>query len=147
MSSWGVAMRVVFLLIMSLLWGCSSLHGTSSSSYPSSRPAPVEKTIGVEVVFTEDEVRIIRAYYQTHGSKYGKGKHMHKDLPPGIAKNLQRGKPLPPGIAKQTLPHGLLRELPPAPKGYDRIIVAGKVLLVELATQIVRDVIYDAVMS
>ena len=138
-------MRVVFLLIMSLLWGCSSLHGTSSSSYPSSRPAPVEKTVGVEVVFTEDEIRIIRAYYQTHGSNYGKGKH--KDLPPGIAKNLQRGKPLPPGIAKQTLPHDLLRELPPAPKGYDRIIVAGKVLLVELATQIVRDVICDAVFS
>ncbi len=147
MSTYGVAMRVAIVLIMSLLWGCSSLHGTSSGSYPSSRPAPVEKTIGVEVVFTEDEIRIIRAYYQTHSSNYGKGKHKHKALPPGIAKNLQRGKPLPPGIAKQTLPYDLLRELPPPPKGYERIILAGKVLLVELATQIVRDVIYDAVLG
>ena len=140
-------MRAAILFVISLLWGCSSLYGTSSSSYPSSTRAPAEKTVGVEVIFTEDEIRIIHAYYQTHGSNFGKGKHKHKDLPPGIAKNLQRGKPLPPGIAKQMLPYDLLRELPSPPKGYERIIVAGKVLLVEIATQIVRDVIADAVFS
>ena len=99
------------------------------------------------MVFTGDEIRIIHAYYQTHGSDLTKGKHKHKDLPPGIAKNLQRGKPLPPGSAKQTLPYDLVRELPSPPNGYERIIMAGKVLLVEIATQIVRDVISDAVFS
>ena len=147
MSTTGVVMRAAILCAISLLWGCSSLHGTSSSGYSSSTRVPAEKTVGVEVVFTEDEIRIIHAYYQTHGPDLGKGKHKHKHLPPGIAKNLQRGKPLPPGIAKQTLPYDLLRELPSPPKGYERIIMAGKVLLVEIATQIVRDVISDAVFS
>ena len=32
-------------------------------------------------------------------------------------------------------------KLPPAPAGYERIVVAGKVLLVEVATQIVHDVL------
>ncbi|MCH8896462.1 MAG: hypothetical protein IH927_09400, partial [Proteobacteria bacterium] len=62
-----------------------------------------------------------------------------------IAKNLQRGKPLPPGIAKQHFPVGLIDLLPPAPRGYERIIVGGKIILVEVATQIIRDVLIDVV--
>ena len=66
-----------------------------------------------------------------------------KSLPPGIEKNLARGKSLPPGIAKQVLPAGLLKLLPPAPRGYERILVSGKVLLVEIATQAIHDVLED----
>ena len=68
-------------------------------------------------------------------------------LPPGIAKNLQRGKPLPPGIAKQVLPSGLIAQLPPPPKGFERIEVAGKVLLVEIATQVIHDVLEDIILG
>jgi len=57
--------------------------------------------------------------------------------------NLQRGKPLPPGIAKQQLPDSLLRRLPPVPRGYERVVVDGKVLLIEIATQVIRDVLTD----
>lgn len=99
------------------------------------------------MVFSDDEIRIIRAYYETHGSAHRNGKRKRKDLPPGIAKNLARGKQLPPGIAKQDLPYDLRRELPPARDGYERIVVAGKVLLVELATQVVRDVLSDVVLG
>ena len=35
-----------------------------------------------------------------------------QSLPPGIRKNLARGKPLPPGIAKKMVPGPMLRELP-----------------------------------
>jgi Ni/Co efflux regulator RcnB len=98
---------------------------------------------GVEVVFTEDEIRIIRAYYATNSESSGKFKNKGKRLPPGIAKNLRRGKPLPPGIAKQSLPHDLQRQLPAPPDGYERIIVGGKLLLVELGTQIVHDILMD----
>lgn len=145
-------MRLIVLSVITLLWGCASPHGTSStgpssSSYPSTTRAPVERTVGVEIVFSDDEIRIIRAYYETHGSVHGNGKRKHKDLPPGIARNLARGKRLPPGIAKQALPYNLRRELPPPRDGYERIVVAGKVLLVELATQVVRDVLTDVVFS
>ena len=106
---------------------------------------------GVEVVFTQDEIRILSAWYQDHdqypsqNTKSKKG-GKSKALPPGIAKNLARGKPLPPGIAMQQLPSELSAALPPAPRGYERVIVDGKVLLVEIATQVVHDVLSDAVL-
>ncbi len=100
-------------------------------------------TFGVEVIFSSSEASTIRAYFSDHrmqGSKKDKGL---KSLPPGIEKNLARGESLPPGIAKQVLPAGLLKLLPPAPKGYERILVSGKVLLVEIATQVIHDVLED----
>lgn len=103
--------------------------------------------ISISVVFTDDEIKIIGAWYSEHGSSShpGNGKQKNKGLPPGIAKNLQRGKPLPPGIAKQHLPDGLIKTLPAPPKGYERLIVDGKVLLVEIATQVIHDVLMDVV--
>ena len=55
--------------------------------------------VGVEVTFDDGEIEIIRAYYHSHsdsGTKesHGKNKSKDKGLPPGIAKNLERGKPL-----------------------------------------------------
>ena len=97
------------------------------------------------MIFSDEEIRIIRSYFESHASHRHKGKG--KGLPPGIAKNLARGKPLPPGIAKQHLPQDLRRQLPPPPDGYERIVVAGKVLLIELATQIVRDVLTEAMLG
>ena len=113
----------------------------------------------IDAVFSEREVRIIRDYYESRtaveprehgpepGRDHGKGRRPgRRSLPPGIAKNLQRGKPLPPGIAKQVLPGDLLRALPPARDGHERVIVDGRIVLVEAATQVVRDVIADIVL-
>lgn len=138
-------MRIVIVCLMALLWGCSSMSPISTASYPRPMALPTSNSVGVEVVFSDNEIKIIRAYYASNGSVSGKGKHKHKhkSLPPGIAKNLGRGKPLPPGIAKQTLPHDLRRQLPAPPDGYERIIVGGKLLLVELGTQIVHDILMD----
>ncbi len=95
-------------------------------------------------VFSAAEIAIIRDYYSERGGgsktaapRKGKG------LPPGIAKNLRRGKPLPPGIAKRHLPGELHQKLPAPPDGHERIVVPGKILLVEIATQVVRDVLTD----
>ena len=99
---------------------------------------------GVSVSFSDAEVRIITAWYNDHEPrKSSKGKR--GGLPPGIAKNLARGKSLPPGIAAQHLPQELQRALPAAPAGYDRIIVDGKLLLVEATTRIIHDVLMDVV--
>jgi hypothetical protein len=59
-------------------------------------------------------------------------------LPPGIAKNLVRGKRLPPGIAKQYLPRSLFPAYPPQ---YEYIVVGRDVLLVDPATAIIVDVL------
>ena len=86
--------------------------------------------------------------YSLTGSSPGKGqqkKQMGKPLPPGIAKNLTRGKSLPPGIAKQQLPNELIQRLPPVRAGYERVIVDGRLLLVAVATQVIADVLSDAI--
>lgn len=61
-------------------------------------------------------------------------------LPPGIAKNLARGKPLPPGIAKVFLPNGILSTLPAYP-GYEYRAVGNDVVLVNSTTGIVSDIL------
>ena len=108
----------------------------------------VSGEISVQVVFTAGEASTIRAYYRDYGSyQIGKkkGKKAGKGLPPGIAKNLRRGKLLPPGIAKQVLPSGLIHLLPPPPHGFERVVLAGKILLVEVATQVIHDVLEDVI--
>jgi len=103
---------------------------------------------GTSVVFSKDEISIITDYYQHHRGDADAGKDKNskgKPLPPGIAKNIARGKPLPPGIAKQQLPSDLIRQLPPVDPGYERLVVDGRVLLVEVATQVIHDVLIDAV--
>lgn len=64
----------------------------------------------------------------------------YSSLPPGIAKNLARGKPLPPGIAKKVVPYSMLRELPQYP-GYEWRIAGDDLVLVALSTAIVAFVI------
>ena len=110
--------------------------------------SPALAEVGEDVVFSQTEIAIIHTWYRDNGSSEGKrdGKSKRKGLPPGIAKKLARGKPLPPGIAKQYLPEGLRYALPAPPHGYDRIIVDGKIVLVEIATRVIHDILVDAVL-
>ena len=138
------AMRTLLLALVMGLCACTSMGSTSTNSHPSARSPSAAPQVGATVVFSADDIQIIRAYYQTSAyADNGKGRGKSKSLPPGIAKNLQRGKPLPPGIAKRALPYDLRSRLPRPPVGYDRYVVAGKILLVELGTQIVRDILTD----
>lgn len=63
-------------------------------------------------------------------------------LPPGIRKNLARGKPLPPGIAKKAVPPSMLARLPAYP-GYEWRVAGSDLILVALATAVVADVLAD----
>lgn len=64
----------------------------------------------------------------------------YDSLPPGIAKNLARGKPLPPGIAKKTVPASMLGQLPSYP-GYEWRVVGDDLVLIALSTAIVTSII------
>lgn len=66
----------------------------------------------------------------------------YSSLPPGIRKNLARGKPIPPGIAKKTLPRSLLDRLPRHP-GYEWRIAGTDLILVSIATAVIADVLFD----
>lgn len=64
----------------------------------------------------------------------------YKSLPPGIQKNLARGKPLPPGIAKKMVPSGMLSRLP-RHAGYEWRVAGTDLILVAIATNVVADVL------
>lgn len=63
-------------------------------------------------------------------------------LPPGIRKNLQRGKPLPPGIAKQQLDPRLVSRLP-YHEGYEWLRVGTDLVQVSISTRVINDVLND----
>ncbi|MGY5797478.1 anti-virulence regulator CigR family protein [Rheinheimera faecalis] len=63
-------------------------------------------------------------------------------LPPGIRKNLAKGKPLPPGIAKKSAPAAMIAELPQH-QGYEWQVVGTDLILVSIATAVIADVLVD----
>jgi hypothetical protein len=98
----------------------------------------IEVGLGVAMaVFTDSDRSTIGGYFEQH--RYGAQR-----LPPGIAKNLARGKPLPPGIAKKMLPGDLTASLPRR-QGYDYVMAGSDVLLVEAATRVVADILRNVV--
>jgi Ni/Co efflux regulator RcnB len=44
------------------------------------------------------------------------------------------------------LPTSLIDLLPPPPHGYKRVAIDGKVLLIEIATQVIHDVLEDLIL-
>ena len=94
-----------------------------------------EETV-ISVRFGAPEERIIRDYFQQNRVPV-------ESLPPGIAKNLARGKPLPPGIEKKYAPDDLRRRLPDY-AGYEVVIVDHDVLLIEAASRVIVDILTGA---
>lgn len=72
----------------------------------------------------------------------GDGLRGYSSLPPGIRKNLARGKPLPPGIAKKMTPGPLLGQLP-RHDGYEWRVAGTDLVLIATGTAVVADVLYD----
>jgi hypothetical protein len=60
--------------------------------------------VSVNFTFNSGDHDTFRNYFRTN-------KITAEPLPPGIAKNLARGKALPPGIAKKAFPNDLVRGL------------------------------------
>ena len=65
-----------------------------------------DTNVSVAFVFTDRDRDSFRTYFTSHNITA-------TALPPGIAKNLGKGKPLPPGIAKKALPQDLVLTLGP----------------------------------
>lgn len=89
------------------------------------------------LLLSDQEVLIIRDWYGAHSVQPA-------NLPPGIAKNLRRGKPLPPGIAKKLAPQQLVSRLD-IPYGYQLVEVGTDVLLIEAGTRIIAEILKDAI--
>jgi hypothetical protein len=140
------------LSVLSLLAACSTYSGTGSApsaggveSGTSTRVSGTVSAGPVSVTLSAEQTAAVRAWYGQSASGNGRGRS--GGLPPGIARNLERGTPLPPGIAKQYLPQNLVVQLPSPGAGFEYLVVAGKLLLVEAATQMVRQVLLETLLG
>lgn len=95
-------------------------------------------SVTVSVELSTDVESRIRDFYSSRPAVEA------EPLPPGIRRRLERGKPLPPGIAKKTAP-AELRSRVEVPAGYEIVEVGLDVLLVEVATSVVHDVLMDVI--
>jgi hypothetical protein len=124
--------------------GCGVYVGSAPRPAPVPAPSAAPVVATVAIVLTSAQVAAVRSHFEGSANGNGRGRGRAGGLPPGIARNLERGKPLPPGIAKQYLPRDLVVTLPRLDGGLEYVVAAGKLLLVDAATQIVRDVLIDA---
>ena len=107
------------------------------------QPSTIEKILTKAVIgalITVAERAIIGDYVDSHRGQFTGA----QALPPGIARKVARGGALPPGIAKKMLPGGLLTRLPSRP-GQEWRVVGTDVLIVEIATNVIVDVLKDAI--
>lgn len=109
----------------------------------------------LDTLFTASEVAIIKSFfgdaYRTYDTTASSkktglppGLAKRDRLPPGLEKQLVRKGHLPPGLEKRSLPNDLIARLPAPSKGTHRYIAGTDVLLVDTATNIVLDIIRDA---
>ena len=59
----------------------------------------------------------------------------------GFCRRSEARGELPPGIAKKRLPDDLDSRLPPVRKGYERAEIDGEIVLIDIASQQIADVI------
>ena len=87
-------------------------------------------------------VRINISFDEARRYAVDTGARGYQPLPPGIRKNLARGKPLPPGIAKRYAPAPMVSRLPVHP-GHEWRVVGTDLVLVAVATAVVVDILLD----
>jgi hypothetical protein len=98
--------------------------------------------------FRSQDREVITTYYSKHGKGLPPGlAKRNGDLPPGLEKQLERNGTLPPGLQKkmQPCPVEITRELPPLPPDYRRGIVGASIVVFNVRTNVVIDVMADVV--
>lgn len=98
----------------------------------------VVRTTTTTTVLSSDLRSLIREFYGERSSRE------IASLPPGIRKNLARGKPIPPGLARRLAPSDLGMRVR-VPQGYRLVEMGPDLLLVEVATNLIHDILVDVV--
>jgi Ni/Co efflux regulator RcnB len=111
--------------------GNSQNNGKNQNSYSKNNGKPNEMYYAG--ISKQDAKRYAKQY-----KFYG-----YKPLPPGIRKNMARGKPIPPGLAYNRLPANYLATLPHY-NGYEWRGYGSDLVLVATSTAIIADILIDA---
>jgi hypothetical protein len=98
--------------------------------------------------FQTHDRELVTTYYSKHGKGLPPGlAKRNGSLPPGLEKQLQRNGSLPPGLDKkmEPCPLEITRQLPPLPPDYRRGVVGASIVVFNVRTNIVVDVMHDVV--
>jgi hypothetical protein len=135
-----VAIALALLLaVPGFAGGTGQGNGTGHKPQGGGQVMPSGSQVSLSAYITAGERQTIRGYFQQHPTVAAGV----KPLPPGIAKKIARGGAMPPGIAKRYFPADLVGILPPRP-GQQWVIAGTDVLLVEVATNVVIDLLRGA---
>lgn len=104
--------------------------------------APAKKAV-THPSFRDAEIRILMDFYRPGSGNLPPGIARKGEFPPGIMKQIARGKGLPPGLAKklEPFPPQLARQFPAPPPGYRRMICGTLALMLDDSTNTVVDVV------
>ena len=97
--------------------------------------------------FGPEQERVIRVWFSQASNRKNlpPGLAKRESLSPGLERQLQRNGTLPPGLQRriEPLPVALERQLPPLSQGTRRIVLAGHVILLEVSTSRILDLLRD----
>jgi hypothetical protein len=90
------------------------------------------------VRFSARDRRVIQTCFANNYSNLPPGLAKRDRLPPGLERQVQRNGTLPPGLQKrvQPLPEACGRQLPRLPGGWVRVVLSGRVLLLDSGNRI-----------
>ena len=126
------------ILAVGLIMSASFMITTPANALAQGRHNRGPALAKVSITLLPDVRVQIRDFYLSRSASGAQG------LPPGIRRRLARGKALPPGIAKKAVPAGLRSRIR-LPAGFKIVEVGLDVFLVEVATDIVHDILMDVV--
>lgn len=108
--------------------------------------APTVRPVDERVAFNPPEQWMIPKYFQKvreQQRRAARSKRYDRALPAGLSKDPSKGDHIPLGILAELhrLPGPLLRDLPPARPGTDRVIIGKNVVMVGIADGQVLDIL------
>ncbi len=136
-----VCRNIISLFLLTALAGCATY-----STIHSGTPKVETDEVNVQVVFSDNDLRIINDYYSRKKTKHKAlppGLAKKDTLPPGLQKQLKRNGTLPSGLATKHLPHELEERLSEIPGGYVRLKVVGGIVIIHEDTEVIVDILYE----
>jgi hypothetical protein len=102
-----------------------------------------EPHYSLRVVFTDDDRRLIREYYEPRYQKLPPGLAKKGWIPPGHAWRVRQNQPVSEEAYWRYLPYDLDRRLSRLPPEYVRVIVGTDVAIMNVRTRVVVDILED----
>lgn len=98
----------------------------------------LQRDPGSHIRFSSNDLNIIVDWFSRD---YSPTRYVMRDLPPGIERQIRTRGHYPPGLRMRAMPPELLRVLPPAPRGYDRVLIGNDAVMIDTTSGAIVDII------